>query len=64
MNIINPPKVAIVSGQWGQNIGNAFFNLGGMHVMEQVFGQVSCIFQDQPNYRTLHNKFKGNPESC
>ena len=33
-----PPKVAIVSGQWGQNIGNAFFNLGGMYLMENVFG--------------------------
>ena len=57
-----PPKVAIVSGQWGQNIGNAFFNLGGMYLMENVFGNGQVgFFQDQPNYRTLHNKFKGNP---
>ena len=64
MNHGKNPRVAIVSGQWGQNVGNAFFNLGGMHVMEQVFGRgEAAFFQDQPNYRTLHNKFKGNPES-
>ena len=64
MNVKRPPKIAIVSGQWGQNIGNAFFNLGGFYLMEQVFGSESVgFFQDQPNYRTLHNKFKGNPEN-
>ena len=64
MNEGKNPRVAVVSGQWGQNIGNAFFNIGGMHVMESVFGEGSVAFlQDQPNYRTLHNKFKGNPDS-
>lgn len=56
------PRIALVGGQWAQNVGNAFFNLGGEHILGQVFGpdQVG-FFQDQPNYRTLHNKFKGNP---
>lgn len=59
---MSAPRVALVAGQWGQNIGNAFFNLGGRHVLEQVFGPGSVgFFQDQPNYRTLHNKYRGNP---
>lgn len=64
MNYDKKPRVAVVSGQWGQNVGNAFFNIGGMYVMESVFGKENvAFFQDQPNYRTLHNKFKGNPKS-
>lgn len=58
------PRVALVGGQWAQNIGNAFFNLGGEYVLKQVFGPDAVgFFQDQPNYRTLHNKFKGNPRN-
>lgn len=58
------PRVALVGGQWAQNVGNAFFNLGGEYVLQQVFGDDQVgFFQDQPNYRTLHNKFKGNPEN-
>ncbi|WP_421717901.1 polysaccharide pyruvyl transferase family protein [Algiphilus sp.] len=56
------PRVALVCGQWGQNIGNAFFNIGGDYVLKRVFGEGGVGYhQDQPNYRTLHNKFKGNP---
>lgn len=56
------PRIALVCGGWGQNIGNAFFNIGGHYVLSEVFGQGQVGFhQDQPNYRTLHNKFKGNP---
>lgn len=56
------PHVALVGGQWGQNVGNAFFNLGGQAALTRVFGQGAVQFhQDQPNYRTLHNKFDGNP---
>ncbi len=56
------PRVAIVAGQWGQNVGNAFFNLGGRHLLGQVFGPAEVgFFQDQPNYRTLHDKRRGNP---
>ncbi|NIZ10955.1 polysaccharide pyruvyl transferase family protein [Pseudooceanicola sp. HF7] len=58
------PRVALVGGQWAQNVGNAFFNLGGEYVLKRVFGEDAVgFFQDQPNYRTLHNKFKGNPET-
>lgn len=61
---MSAPRIALVAGQWGQNIGNAFFNLGGRHVLEQVFGAGAVgFFQDQPNYRTLHNKHRGNPRN-
>lgn len=65
MNTSSPaPRVALVGGQWAQNVGNAFFNLGGEYVLQQVFGPGSVgFFQDQPNYRTLHNKFNGNPKN-
>lgn len=58
------PRVALVSGGWGQNIGNAFFNLGGRYVLERVFGSEGVQYiQDQPGYRTLHNKLRGNPKN-
>lgn len=58
------PRVALVGGQWAQNVGNAFFNLGGEYFLRRVFGDQAVGFiQDQPNYRTLHNKMKGNPEN-
>ena len=64
MTSSNAPRVALVGGQWAQNVGNAFFNLGGEYILSRVFGEGAVgFFQDQPNYRTLHNKFKGNPEN-
>jgi Polysaccharide pyruvyl transferase len=58
------PRVALVSGFWGQNIGNAFFNVGGKWILEQIFGQGEVDFiQDQPGYRTFHNPASGNPQN-
>lgn len=59
------PRVAMVYGFWAQNIGNAFFNVGGRWILDQVFGEgnVSEI-QDQPGYRTFHNQSKGNPSTA
>jgi hypothetical protein len=56
------PDVVMVYGFWGQNIGNAFFNVGGEWILQQVFGpeRVGKI-QDQPGYRTFHDQSKGNP---
>jgi hypothetical protein len=56
-------RVALVSGFWGQNIGNAFFNVGGKYVLEQAFGADGSVefVQDQPGYRTFHDQSKGNP---
>lgn len=45
-------KVALVSGFWGQNIGNAFINIGGKRMLEDVFPEHRVEFvQDQPGYR-------------
>ncbi len=60
--MIGPRRVALVSGFWGQNIGNAFFNVGGKWILEQVFPDAIVNFiQDQPGYRTFHDQRKGNP---
>ncbi len=53
------PRVALVSGHWGQNIGNAFFNMGGKWILESLFGPGEVAFiQDQPGYRTFHDPQK------
>lgn len=55
-------KVALVSGFWAQNIGNAFFNIGGKWALEQVFGDNNVQFiQDRPSYRTFYDQSKGDP---
>jgi hypothetical protein len=57
-------RVAIMQGFWGQNIGNAFFDLGGRWIAQQVFGadEVSPI-QNQQGYRTFHRQRTGNPKN-
>lgn len=52
-------RVALVSGFWGQNIGNAFFNLGGKAVLETA-GCDPFFVQDMPAYATFRNEAKGN----
>lgn len=52
-------EVALVSGFWGQNIGNAFFNLGGRAVLEAAGADVRIV-QDQPAYWTFRDEAKGN----
>ncbi len=52
-------RTALVYGAWGQNIGNAFFNLGGEHLLREAGHDVSLI-QDQPAYATFRNEAKGN----
>ena len=52
-------RVALVAGFWGQNIGNAFFNLGGRAVLRSAGFEV-FLFQDQPAYWTFRNEGKGN----
>lgn len=51
--------VALVSGFWGQNIGNAFFNLGGEHALLAAGHEVSLI-QDQSAYWTFRDEAKGS----
>jgi Polysaccharide pyruvyl transferase len=55
-------KIALVAGFWGQNIGNAFFNIGGKRILEEVFPEHSVEFiQDQPGYWTFN--FRRNPKN-
>lgn len=57
-------RIALVSGFWGQNIGNAFFNIGGKYILEQMFPDDRVEFiQDQPGYRTFHKQHTGNPRN-
>lgn len=57
------PHGALVYGFWGQNIGNAFFNVGGKWIVENTFGPNVSEIQDQPAYRTFHKKHSGNPKN-
>jgi len=58
------PDVALVSGFWSQNIGNAYFNVGGKYILEQVLGAEGVRFiQDQPAYCTFHKQSTGNPRN-
>lgn len=50
--------VALVSGFWGQNIGNAFFNLGGKATLEAAGATVSLV-QDQSAYWSFRDEAKG-----
>jgi hypothetical protein len=57
-------QIALVSGGWGQNIGNAFFNVGGKWLLEQAIpGAHIEWIQDQPGYRTFQDQSKGNPKN-
>lgn len=52
-------RIGLVSGFWGQNIGNAFFNIGGKACLEAAGHDVRFI-QDQPAYWTFRNEKRGN----
>ena len=53
--------ILLVSGCWGQNIGNAFFNVGGLEVLRRAFPDHNVQFiQDQPGYWTF-NRRRVNP---
>lgn len=57
-------RVALVSGFWAQNIGNAYFNVGGKWALEQVFGEGKVQFiQDKPQYRTFYDQSRGEPNN-
>ncbi len=61
MNRNGGRSIALVSGFGAQNIGNAFFNVGGLHVLRQAFPDRNVQFiQDQPGYWTF-NRRRQNP---
>jgi hypothetical protein len=62
--VATKPRIALVSGFWGQNIGNAFFNIGGKWILQEVFPEHDVDFiQDQPGLRTFHKQHTGNPKN-
>lgn len=54
-------KVGLVYGFWGQNIGNAFFNLGAEHLLAKAGHEVFPV-QDHPAYWTFRDESKGSYE--
>jgi hypothetical protein len=57
-------RIALVSGFWGQNLGNAFFNIGGEYICKTAFDNADVKFVlDQPGYRTFNDQSKGNPKN-
>ncbi len=57
--------ILIVSGGWAQNIGNAFFNIGGLHVVRAMFpGRNVQFIQDQPGYWTFNRRRKNHENYC
>jgi hypothetical protein len=56
-------KISFVMGDWGRNIGNAFFQLGGHHVLKKVKPEAKIAFTaEQPGYPSYWNPRGGNPE--
>ncbi len=56
-------SAVLAVGYWGQNIGNAFFQLGGSALLKRALGAENVAFvQDVPAHWTLHRKRRGNPE--
>ncbi len=55
-------KIGLVYGFWGQNIGNAFFNLGAEHLLKGAGHEVFPV-QDHPAYWTFRDESKGSYEN-
>lgn len=54
-------RIALVNGFWGQNIGNAFFNIGGESLLNSAFPDQKVLkVQDQSAYWTFRNEAKGS----
>jgi len=64
-NIHLVKSATLVYGYWGQNIGNAFFNIGGKWLLEQLLGANNVfLIADHPAYRTFYPQLRGNPRKA
>ena len=55
-------KISFILGDWARNIGNAFFQLGGLHVLKTVLPHAQfAIIGEQPGYPSYWNRRGGNP---
>ena len=60
---VDKRPILIVSGGGAQNIGNAFFNVGGLHIVRRMFPDRNVqLIQDQPGYWTF-NRSRTNPNN-
>jgi len=41
-------KIGYIGGFWATNIGNAFYNLGALHLLKKVFGEENVYFIPDP----------------
>jgi len=63
MTVSRKRNIVLVSGGWGQNIGNAFFNIGGLYLLRKIFPNYNVqLIQDQPGYWTFNRK-RTNPKN-
>jgi hypothetical protein len=57
-------KIAHILGGWGQNIGNAFFQLGGLYALQKAAPSAEvAIISEKPGYPSYWNPKGGNPTS-
>jgi hypothetical protein len=55
-------KISFILGDWARNIGNAFFQLGGLHVLKTILPNAKfSIIGEQPGYPSYWNPRCGNP---
>ena len=57
-------KIGFILGDWSRNIGNAFFQLGGLYVLKHIFPDAEiAIIAEQPGYPSYWNPHGGNPKN-
>ena len=57
------PRIAVLTGYWSTNIGNAFFQIGAQHVLQEALRPIApnahvFLIGDQPGYLNVE---MGNP---
>jgi len=58
-------RIAHILGNWAPNIGNAFFQLGGLHVLRKVLPTAEVmLIGEQPGYPSYWNRRGGNPRNA
>ena len=57
-------KIAHILGDWSRNIGNAFFQLGGLWILQQTIPDAQfMLINEQPGYPSYWNPRGGNPSN-
>ena len=57
-------KIAHILGGWSVNIGNAFFQLAGYHLLRECFPEAEiALIPEMPGYPSYWNRRGGNPSN-